>query len=201
MIKKLFLLLIVSSVAYADDSFSFLELTKQRYSSYHFDPSKEISIDHIRLVGEAVRNTASSYNEQPWSFIICNKKTDPKAYNDLFSCLGSKNQSWAKDAPILILAIAQKISSYNHKPNIYAEYDVGAASITLSYAAVNLGFHTHQMGGFNRESVSSKFNIASDFKPMTIIAMGYVKEEELPKKVRKPLNQVFYLGSLKKGLD
>ena len=201
MIKKILLLLLTINTINAQENLSFSELTLKRYSPYHFDPSKEVSVEQLKIMGDAARYSPSSYNDQPWTYIICDKKLTPKSHENLFSCIGSKNQAWAKDAPVLVLCIAQTLSTYNNKPNPYAEYDTGSATVTLSYSATTLGLHTHQMGGFDKNKVSKLFGLPSSYKPMTIIAVGYAQNQEVPPKKRKALNEVFFLGSLKQGFN
>jgi nitroreductase len=201
MIKKILILLLTVGSVSAQENLSFSELTLKRYSPYEFDASREVSPDKLIIIANATRNSPSSYNEQPWTYIICDKKLTRKAYEDLFGCLGSKNQSWAKDAPVLILCVAKTISPFNNKPNSYAEYDTGSASVTLSYSATTVGLQAHQMGGFNKNKVSQLFSLPPTYKPMTIIALGYTKTQETPPKKRKALNEVFFWGSLKQGLN
>lgn len=201
MIKKILILLLTIGCVSAQENLSFSELTLKRYSPYEFDASREVGLDKLKIIANATRNSPSSYNEQPWAYIICDKKLTPTAYKDLFGCLGSKNQSWAKDAPVLILCITQTLSTFNNKINSSAAYDTGSASITLSYSATSLGLQAHQMGGFNKDKVSELFLLPSGYKPMTIIAVGYAKTKETPAKKRKALKEVFFLGSLKQGLS
>ena len=54
--------------------------------------------DH-RSLFEAARWAASSYNEQPWSYLLATKE-DPAEFARLLSCLVEANQAWAKAAPV-----------------------------------------------------------------------------------------------------
>jgi len=85
-------------------------------------------IDDIKLesVFEAARWAPSGNNQQPWRFIVA-KKENKDDYKRLFDCLFPANQLWAKNVPVLILSVAETISSYNQKMNKYAFYDVGLA--------------------------------------------------------------------------
>jgi nitroreductase len=53
---------------------------------------------------EAARWAASSYNEQPWSYLVATKD-NPDQFQQLLSCLVEFNQVWAKAAPVLALGI------------------------------------------------------------------------------------------------
>jgi nitroreductase len=61
-----------------------------------------VSEDDLRSVFEAARWAASSYNEQPWRYIVATK-ANPAEFERLLSCLVEGNQVWAKAAPVLAL--------------------------------------------------------------------------------------------------
>lgn len=46
------------------------EITKKRYSTKAFDPSKKISAEDFEQLQAAMRNSPSSVNAQPWHFVI-----------------------------------------------------------------------------------------------------------------------------------
>src|SRR3989442_3142313 len=54
------------------------ELMARRWSPYAFS-ERLVSDDHLRSLFEAARWAASSYNEQPWSYIVATK-ADPAAF-------------------------------------------------------------------------------------------------------------------------
>ena len=73
---------------------------------------------------EATRWAASSYNEQPWNYIVATKE-NPKEFDQLISCLVEANQTWAKAAPALVLGVVSLRFSKNHKDNRAAVHDLG----------------------------------------------------------------------------
>src|SRR6185295_16246124 len=77
------------------------ELLVKRWSPYAF-ADKPVAEDDLRALFEAARWTASSYNEQPWRYIVATRK-DPAEFERLLSCLVEGNQPWAKLAPVLAL--------------------------------------------------------------------------------------------------
>ena len=170
----------------------FLKLAHERHSGYEFDASKPVTKQQLLALAEAARLAPSSYNEQPWVFIICDKTTNSEGYQKVYDSLVEFNQGWAKNAPVLIVAVAKTISSKN-KTNAQAEYDTGAAAYGLTLEATSLGLMTHQMGGYDREKISKAFNIPQDFLPMAVIAVGYEAPESKPKqKERKAVTENFY---------
>src|SRR5215468_10222997 len=77
------------------------ELIARRFSPYAFSP-RAVSNEDLRSLFEAARWAASSYNEQPWRYIVATK-ANPEEHERLLSCLVEGNQAWAKAAPVLAL--------------------------------------------------------------------------------------------------
>ena len=77
------------------------DLLARRWSPYAF-ADRPVSEDDLRSLFEAARWAASSYNEQPWSYIVATK-ADPEEFERLLSCLVEGNQAWARAAPVLAL--------------------------------------------------------------------------------------------------
>jgi nitroreductase len=179
-------------------------LMQTRWSPRAFDPSKTISNNDITAVLEAARWSPSCFNDQPWRFVVCVKATDENAWQQALSSLAEKNQQWAKNAPVLILAAAMHNFTHNGNPNRHAQYDTGAASLSLALQATALGLVVHQMGGFDAVKAKQLFNLPDDCTPMSMIALGYqadpasldedFKQAELAERKRIPLEQMAYFG-------
>ena len=58
----------------------------------------------------------SSYNEQPWTFILA-ERTDAAEFARMLDCLVEGNRAWAKNAGVLMLTVVSKLFSKNGKPN------------------------------------------------------------------------------------
>lgn len=172
------------------------DILNKRYSSYAYDSSKLVNSAQLQAILEAGRLTPSSYNEQPWYFIVCDRTTDSVAYEKAFHTLAEPNQKWAKNAPILIIAIAASKSTHNNKPNRWAQYDTGAAAFSMVLEATTLGLVAHQMGGFDEAKILQSFSVPTDMTPMAVIAIGYaVENENQSVKKRKPIEENFFKGS------
>src|SRR5262249_6696759 len=138
----------------------------------------------LRSLFEAARWAASSYNEQPWRYIVATK-ADPAAFETLLSCLVEGNREWARAAPVLALGCASLNFALNGKPNAAAEHDLGLASATLTFEATVRGLHVHQMIGILPDRASEVYRIPDAFRPLTGLAVGYVAEPDtLPEKLR-----------------
>ena len=154
---------------------------------------------------EAARWAASSYNEQPWRFLIA-RKSEPVNFEKFLNILLPMNQAWAKTAPVLIIMAAKKSFSHNGSPNYYALHDTGAALANLSLQATALGLHTHGMAGFDRERAQRELGIPDDFEPAAAVALGYAgppdqlepgrfRDAETSKRERKPLSETAFDGA------
>ena len=160
--------------------------------------------EHIISLLEAARWAPSCYGDEPWRYIVCDKSTNEAAWDKAFSCLAEGNQSWAVNAPVLILALANTMFSHNDNENRWAQYDTGAASMSLCVQASSLGLMVHQMGGFSAEKAAEVFSIPEQHTSMAMMAIGYqlaedkitgeLMERESSKRQRNPLAEQFFDG-------
>lgn len=173
----------------------FHQVVEARHSGYDFDPSRSITRSEIEKLVKTAESAPSSYNDQPWRYIITDKKTTPEAYQKVLSSLVEFNQNWAKEAPVLVVVVADTHFTKNDKPNTHAFYDAGASAAFFVLQASELGIMTHQMGGFDPQKVSNAFNIPPRYQPITVIAVGYEKPGTPVKdKSRRPTEDQFFFG-------
>lgn len=71
------------------------EFLAERWSPYAFQDRPVSQVD-LRSLFEAGRWSASSYNEQPWRYLVATKE-DPELFQQLLSCLVEQNGSVAKN--------------------------------------------------------------------------------------------------------
>ena len=176
----------------------------ERWSSRAYNPYKLITDEFILSLMEAARWSPSCMGDQPWQFIIFNKK-DATQWTQALNCLSIGNQNWAMDASLLILSCANKNFSHNDKVNRWSQHDTGAACENICLQATSLGMQAHQMGGFDVEKSRQSFQIPSQYDLMSFIAIGYplaieeIKGELLNRekeaRKRKPLREIFYTNS------
>ncbi len=180
------------------------EILANRWSPRAFDATKPVTQDQIIALLEAARWAPSCFGDQPWRFIVWDKNADEKSWQQAFDCIVPNNQTWVKNAPVLILACADTLFGHNQMPNRWAQYDTGAAVENLCLQATSLGLVTHQMGGFNGDKTREVFAIPDQYTPMAMLAVGYqgdvnllpeeLKTRELAERARKPLGQLFFKG-------
>lgn len=179
------------------------ELLAKRWSPYAF-ADRAVADDDLRSLFEAARWAASSYNEQPWSYIVATK-ANAEEFARLLSCLVEGNQAWAKAAPVLALGCTSLNFKLNSKPNAAAIHDLGLASASLTVEATARGLLVHQMIGILPDKARELYRIPEDVQPKTGLAIGYaadpntlpekLRERDLAPRTRKPLAEFVFGGA------
>jgi nitroreductase len=168
----------------AEAQYPILDLLRRRWSPRAF-ADRLVEPEKLRGLLEAARWAPSSYNEQPWSFLVATKD-DPENFQRLLSCLVEGNQAWAQFAPVLMISIARLNFAQNGQPNRHAFHDVGLAAENLVIQAMALDLMVHQMAGFYPDKARELFRIPSGYEPVAAIAVGYPGEpDRLPEKLRQ----------------
>jgi nitroreductase len=159
-------------------------LIKKRRSPVSFS-SQNIKEEDMALLFEAARWAPSSNNQQPWRFIYATKE-DKESYDKFFNLLNDGNKIWAKSAPVLMLGIGERISTYKNRPNRFAFYDLGMAVGNMLFQATSMGIYVHQMGGYDVERAREVFSISEKYEPAAILAIGYKGEiDHLPMELKR----------------
>ena len=175
------------------------EIILKRWSPRSY-ADKSVSRADLTKIFTAAAWAASSYNEQPWRFLVGRKGDE--TYAKILDALIEFNQAWAKTAPVLILSVGKKTFSHNGSANGFAMHDTGAASATLSLEATALGMHTHGMAGLDQGKARAHFAIPEDFEVGAVWALGYLgapealpeqmQEMEKAARTRKPLAEFVF---------
>ncbi len=181
------------------------DLLAKRWSPRAFDVQRGVSPAQVTALIEAARWAPSCNGAEPWRFLSWNRADDAAGWQQAFDCLSENNRKWVKNVPLLFLACAGAVFEHNGKPDRWAQYDTGMASLSLTLEAVAQGLAAHQMGGFDADKARAAFAIPADFTPMAMIAVGYqaapealddeeTRQKELRPRARKPLAERFYAG-------
>jgi len=166
----------------APTNFPVHHLIRERWSPRAF-ASKSVEPAILASLFEAARWAPSSNNEQPWVYLVATKD-DRENFAKTLSVLVESNAAWAKDAPVLAIAVS-RLNFQNGQPNRNAFYDSGAASALLSVEATARGLAIHQMAGFDHAKAKQVFEIPADCEPIAAIALGYPGDPSaLPEKLR-----------------
>lgn len=177
-----------------------IDVLAQRWSPRAF-ADRPVEPEKLRQLFEAARWAASSYNEQPWRYLVATKE-DPEAYERLLRCLNKFNRQWAKTAPVLMLGFYKTTFSRNEKPNRCAPHDLGAASAQLTAQATALDLYVHQMAGIEMDTIRATYDVPDAFEPMAALAVGYLgdpdvlsdklAERERNERSRRPLSDTVF---------
>ncbi|HSH53760.1 MAG TPA: nitroreductase family protein [Methylotenera sp.] len=181
------------------------ETLANRWSGRAYDASKPVSREQLIALLEAARWAPSCFGDQPWRFVVWDKNTDAQAWQQGFDCLVPGNQTWVKDASVLLVVCADTLFNHNQKPNRWAQYDSGAAAENMCLQASSMGLMAHQMGGFDADKARETCAIPEQYIPMAMMAIGYpadiaslegevLTRETAPRK-RRPLNELFFANS------
>jgi nitroreductase len=178
------------------------ELLAKRWSPYAFD-QRPVPEGDLHSLFEAARWAPSSYNEQPWSFLVATRE-DAREFERILSCLEEGNQAWAKAAPVLVLAVVSLKFSRSKQDNRAAVHDLGLAAANLVVEATSRGLSVHQMIGILPDKAREVFGIPEHSEAWTALAIGYkgdpsklpagLKERDLMPRNRKPLSQFVFTG-------
>lgn len=189
---------------HAQTSVPIHDLIAARWSPRALDPDAPLSPEQITALLEAARWAPSCFGDEPWRYVVCHRPDTPDAWQAALDCLAEKNQRWARNAPLLLVATAAAQFRKNGKPNRWGQYDSGAASENLCLQATALGLAAHQMGGFDADQAREAFAIPDGFTPMAFIAVGKpapldtleedFREAETAARRRSPLGEICFAG-------
>lgn len=136
---------------------------------------REVESEKLVSMFEAARWAPSSFNQQPWRFIVSTKDNKNDFANHL-ACLMEGNRIWASNASVLIAAIAETMNPKTKEVNNYAWHDLGLATASLIFQATLSGLYVHPMGGFFRDKAKTLLQIPEGYEPVTMLAVGYAAE-------------------------
>lgn len=186
----------------ATNDFPVHQLIRERWSPRSF-AEKAVPKDILRSLFEAARWAPSSNNQQPWAYLVATKD-DKESFEKMLGVLVEFNASWAKNAAVLAIAVAELSFPKNNAPNRNAQYDTGAASALLSVEATAHGLVVHQMAGFDPEKARRAFAIPAGWDAIAALAIGYpgdpdslppkLKDRELAPRTRKPISEFVMAG-------
>jgi nitroreductase len=121
---------------------------------------------------EAARWAPSASNVQPWRFIVA--RNGDAAWPVFLDLLMPRNRLWAAQASALIVIASatqverRGVTGHNHSHS----FDTGAAWANFAHQALLLGWHTHGIGGFDRDAARVALAIPEDFAVEAVVAIG-----------------------------
>jgi nitroreductase len=183
------------------------ELLASRWSPRAIS-GKVVSRALLHQVLEAARWAPSSYNMQPWRFMMFDRSHDEAAFKRAFATLVPFNQGWNANVPVLICVTAKTLTAKGDV-NRTAPYDSGAAAMSLVLQAHALGLYAHQMGGFDPTAFREAFSVPDDVEVIAMISLGHpgdanglddaLREREVAPRAHAPLAEIAFDGAWGKG--
>lgn len=190
----------MTTYANRKSSYPIQDLILSRVSSRAFSEER-LSEEELMALFEAAHWAPSSYNNQPWRFIYARRGT--KEWDTLFSFLIDFNKSWCAKADTLVLVTSRNHFEHNNKPSPTAQFDTGAAWMSLALEAHARDIVAHGMEGFDYAGIKKALKIPESYTVLAMIAIGKqgdvaelpreMQEKEKPS-VRKPLKDVISEG-------
>lgn len=172
----------------------------ERVSSRAFSEER-LTEEELMSLFEAARWAPSSYNNQPWRFVYARR--GDKEWDTFFNVLIDFNKSWCNRADTLILAVSRNNFERNNKPSRTAQFDTGAAWMSLALEARARNIIAHGMQGFDYDGIKKALHIPDTFTVEAMIAVGKrgrkedlsqdLQEMEEPS-LRKPLETIVSRG-------
>jgi nitroreductase len=152
---------------------------------------------------EAARWAPSSYNGQPWRFIVA-RRQNRQEFDQFLGFLTEGNQTWARNAAALVVVASRTRFELNDKPSITHAFDAGAAWENLALEATRRELVAHGMEGFDYVRAKTELRIPDGFDVNAMIAIGRRgPEENLTGKYRdlehpnsrRPLKEIVFEGT------
>lgn len=178
-------------------------LLTERWSTRAFDAAHSLSDVEVATLLEAARWAPSASNTQPWRFAVAHRGT--AGHVAVLATLVGFNREWAHAASALVVAVAA-VEEPDGTPRRWASYDTGQAVAHLTVQAQALGLAVHQMGGFDREALTSLLGLGTDCVPQTVVAVGrhdpaaalpeaLAQREHAPRRRLEPAELLLHLGA------
>jgi nitroreductase len=178
------------------------QLFVDRWSPRAFDES-QIPQDDLDAIFAAAGLAPSAFNYQPWKFLYARR--DDANWERFLALLVPFNQSWAKDASVLVFIVSDTKNRSGETPtDFYSHsFDAGAAWAQMALQASLLGYHTHGMTGIEFDKARAELELPDDIRLEAAVAIGRrddpnrlpegLREREVPSP-RKPLGEVAIAG-------
>lgn len=129
-----------------------------------------IADEELMTLFEAGRWAPSSYNNQPWRFLYAHR--DSEHWPLFFNLMVEFNQSWAKDASVLVIFISRTHFDFNGEASVTHSFDTGAAWENLALQGWLKGLVVHGMQGFDYDRARADLKIPEGFQVEAMAAIG-----------------------------
>ncbi len=146
--------------------------------AYRALETASLDSEAVEELGKAAQLAPSCFNKQPWRFVFI---SGSQRLEEFHSVLSEQN-SWAKNAPLIIAVITEPSLDCRLKDGReYSFFDTGIASGFIMLRATELGLVAHPMAGYNQAEAKAVLGIPEEMTLISLIAVGVHAEnyEEL----------------------
>ena len=165
----------------------FMTLSKIRQSCRNY---QDKPIDHAVLeqIISAAQRTPSACNSQPWQFVVVESPDAVSQVAKAGQQLGIN--AFLDDAKAFVIILEQhavlmaKLRTFIDS-QYFAKGDIGAAAVTVCYAAADAGVGSCIIGLYDRGAINELLDQPKDTRIGALIALGYPKDDTIRDKVRK----------------
>lgn len=182
-----------------------LEAISTRRSIRKFS-AKPVEKEKIQGLLEAARMAPSWANLQCWRFVVVEDATTKAKISDLsyvesfFAPKGYTSNPAQKalaEAPVVIVACGDPLSSGDLRGQQYYLADVGIAAENLMLAAHALGLGSVFVGVFDEEQLGELLEIPPGIRIVGLFPVGYPLDEPKACPPRKALEEIVFYGRWK----
>lgn len=197
-------------------------LNERRRSVNFFDPSVTITASDLEKIYEAAKLAPSSFNLQPWKVVAViseeekqklravamnqPKVTEASAVlvlfgnsrqflesQDVFADRVAKGYMKAVVVP-QAMAVAESLYGGDRALG-FVSRNAGLFAMSLMFAALDQGWDTHPMDGFDVEGVRNLMGLDSKYVPVMLVAIGKKRPDAAlpPRGMRRSFDEVFIL--------
>jgi nitroreductase len=171
----------------------FLNLAKRRFSVRKYKPDP-VPDEDILYILESGRIAPSAVNYQPWHFLVIKEK------ENLVKILGLYHRDWFKQAPVVIIILADFNQSWKRADGKdHADIDAAITADHMTLAATDKGLGTCWICNFDKQKTIDHFGLPDHLEPVAFLPLGYPDEETDPNRhttKRKPLSSIVSWESL-----
>ncbi len=199
---------------------NFADLARERHSVRHYTPALSISDAELEALFGDVVLSPSSFNLQPWQFVIVR---DPARKRELRGL--SFGQQQVEDCAAAIV-VCGRLQAHVDAPRIYTDAPApmrekfvpmiaavytdqpalqreeairggSLAAMSLMYAAKARGWDTGPMIGFDAKKVAAFLELDADTIPVMLVVLGKALNGQQPQRLyRRPLSEVVHYETL-----
>jgi nitroreductase len=183
-------------------------LTRRSVHEYSDEPVDE---ETLEAVFERVRFSPSSYNLQPWEFLVLTEDENRERLKEV-----AYGQEHVTDAPVAIAvlgttdpsahgeAVAEDMLRKGYLPDeeakaglletfggmaersdeenrVWTQRSTSLAGMTLMHAARAEGLSTCPIGGFDGDALREEFDVDDQYEPVMLVTLGYAAADATDK--------------------